>query len=353
MRRPASSTALRERRPDLVRARLRGHLLRDAEPPGRGARDRAALRADPRRRLAELVELAAPRRGRASAPAARAAARRARRGDPARAARRRAPRRRHRRRLGARAARRSRSSARSTDSASVTRQRAHRRDRGHALQPAAAGARPRRPSHADAQRRKTEHMPVPARQSMRIGAYIMRQKLARRERFPLLVELEPLYQCNLACAGCGKIQQPDELLRRRMPVEDAIARDRGERRADGLDRRRRAADPPRHPPDRRGADQAAQVRLPVHQRAADGAQDGPLQALAVLRVGGPHRRPARAPRRVGLPRRRLRQGGRRDRRGQAPRLPRDDEHDVLHPRLAGHRARACSTSSTTSSRSTR
>ena len=51
----------------------------------------------------------------------------------------------------------------------------------------------------------------------------MRQRLARRRRFPLLVELEPLYQCNLACAGCGKIQQPDELLRRRMPVEDAIA----------------------------------------------------------------------------------------------------------------------------------
>jgi hopanoid biosynthesis associated radical SAM protein HpnH len=66
-------------------------------------------------------------------------------------------------------------------------------------------------------------MPVPVRQTVRIGTYIMRQKLARRERFPLLVELEPLYQCNLACEGCGKIQQPDELLRRRMPVEDAIA----------------------------------------------------------------------------------------------------------------------------------
>jgi hopanoid biosynthesis associated radical SAM protein HpnH len=66
-------------------------------------------------------------------------------------------------------------------------------------------------------------MPVPVRQSMRIGSYIMRQKLARRQRFPLLVELEPLYQCNLACAGCGKIQQPDDLLRRRMSVEDAIA----------------------------------------------------------------------------------------------------------------------------------
>ena len=65
-------------------------------------------------------------------------------------------------------------------------------------------------------------MPVPARQSIRIGSYVPRQRLARRERFPLLVELEPLYQCNLACAGCGKIQQPDELLRRRMPVEEAV-----------------------------------------------------------------------------------------------------------------------------------
>ena len=65
-------------------------------------------------------------------------------------------------------------------------------------------------------------MPVPARQSLRIGSYILRQRLARRKRFPLLVELEPHYQCNLECAGCGKIQQPDELLRRRMPVEEAI-----------------------------------------------------------------------------------------------------------------------------------
>src|SRR3984957_12815649 len=66
-------------------------------------------------------------------------------------------------------------------------------------------------------------MPVPVRQSLRIGTYIARQRLARRKRSPPLVELEPLYQCNLECAGCGKIQQPDELLRRRMPVEDAIA----------------------------------------------------------------------------------------------------------------------------------
>jgi hopanoid biosynthesis associated radical SAM protein HpnH len=66
-------------------------------------------------------------------------------------------------------------------------------------------------------------MSVPLRQSVRLGAYIAKQRLARRERFPLLVELEPLYQCNLECAGCGKIQHPDHVLRRRMPVEQAIA----------------------------------------------------------------------------------------------------------------------------------
>jgi hopanoid biosynthesis associated radical SAM protein HpnH len=60
------------------------------------------------------------------------------------------------------------------------------------------------------------------RQSVRLGAYILKQRLARRERFPLLVELEPLYQCNLECAGCGKIQHPEHVLRRRMPVDDAI-----------------------------------------------------------------------------------------------------------------------------------
>ncbi|MEA2197878.1 MAG: hypothetical protein QOJ25_1929 [Solirubrobacteraceae bacterium] len=66
-------------------------------------------------------------------------------------------------------------------------------------------------------------MSVPLRQSVRLGAYIAKQRLARRERFPLLVELEPLYQCNLECAGCGKIQHPDHVLRRRMPVDQAIA----------------------------------------------------------------------------------------------------------------------------------
>ena len=66
-------------------------------------------------------------------------------------------------------------------------------------------------------------MSMPLRQSLRVGTYLMRQKLARREKFPLLVELEPLFACNLKCAGCGKIQQPASLLKQRMPVEQALA----------------------------------------------------------------------------------------------------------------------------------
>src|SRR6059058_3700738 len=65
-------------------------------------------------------------------------------------------------------------------------------------------------------------MAVPLRQSVRVASYLARQRLAGREKFPLLVELEPLYQCNLACAGCGKIQHPDHVLRRRMPVDQAV-----------------------------------------------------------------------------------------------------------------------------------
>ena len=66
-------------------------------------------------------------------------------------------------------------------------------------------------------------MTMPLRQSMRIGAYLMRQKLAKNDKFPLLVELEPLFACNLKCAGCGKIQQPHDILKQRMPVEQALA----------------------------------------------------------------------------------------------------------------------------------
>ena len=65
-------------------------------------------------------------------------------------------------------------------------------------------------------------MAVPIRQQIRVGAYIMKQRLMRRERYPLVLMLEPLFRCNLACPGCGKIDYPDAILNRRLSVAECI-----------------------------------------------------------------------------------------------------------------------------------
>ena len=54
------------------------------------------------------------------------------------------------------------------------------------------------------------------RQTLSVGKYVMSQRLRGVERYPLVLMLEPLLQCNLECAGCGKIQHPDDILRRRL-----------------------------------------------------------------------------------------------------------------------------------------
>src|SRR5579872_3181843 len=65
-------------------------------------------------------------------------------------------------------------------------------------------------------------MAIPFFKEIRIGSYLMKQKLMGRKRFPLVLMLEPLFKCNLACAGCGKIDYPDEILNRSISVEDAL-----------------------------------------------------------------------------------------------------------------------------------
>ncbi|MBF9235298.1 adenosyl-hopene transferase HpnH [Microvirga alba] len=66
-------------------------------------------------------------------------------------------------------------------------------------------------------------MGIPVRQVVSIGSYILRQHLAGRKRYPLVLMLEPLFRCNLACAGCGKIDYPDAILNKRLSVEDCLA----------------------------------------------------------------------------------------------------------------------------------
>jgi len=63
---------------------------------------------------------------------------------------------------------------------------------------------------------------IPVGQMVRIGTYVLKQHLSRRKRYPLVLMLEPLFRCNLACAGCGKIDYPDEILNQRLSVADCM-----------------------------------------------------------------------------------------------------------------------------------
>ena len=65
-------------------------------------------------------------------------------------------------------------------------------------------------------------MGVPLIQQLRVGSYILRQRLKKNERYPLVLMLEPLFRCNLACPGCGKIDYEDNILNRRLSVEDCL-----------------------------------------------------------------------------------------------------------------------------------
>ena len=65
-------------------------------------------------------------------------------------------------------------------------------------------------------------MGVPLHQAARVGAYVMKQHLLGRKRYPLVLMLEPLFRCNLACAGCGKIDYPAEILNQRLSVDDCL-----------------------------------------------------------------------------------------------------------------------------------
>jgi len=63
---------------------------------------------------------------------------------------------------------------------------------------------------------------VPLRQAIRVGAYVVGQHLKGVRRYPLVLMLEPLFRCNLACAGCGKIDYPDAILNQRMSVDECF-----------------------------------------------------------------------------------------------------------------------------------
>jgi len=65
-------------------------------------------------------------------------------------------------------------------------------------------------------------MTVSLHQQVRVGAYVMKQKLLGNEKYPLVLMLEPLFRCNLACPGCGKIDYPAPILNRRLSAKECL-----------------------------------------------------------------------------------------------------------------------------------
>ncbi len=63
---------------------------------------------------------------------------------------------------------------------------------------------------------------MPLSQMWTVAAYVLKQKLSGRERYPLVLMLEPLFRCNLTCAGCGKIQYPAQILKKHLTLEQCL-----------------------------------------------------------------------------------------------------------------------------------
>ena len=133
-------------------------------------------------------------------------------------------------------------------------------------------------------------MSAPASQMIAVATYVLKQKLAGRKRYPLVLMLEPLFRCNLACAGCGKIQYPAHVLKRQLTPEECfkaveecgvptVAIPGGE--------------PLLHPQIKEiveGLVARKKVHLPLHECAAAGAEAGSVQAEQVPELLGAHGR---------------------------------------------------------------
>ena len=171
-------------------------------------------------------------------------------------------------------------------------------------------------------------------------------------KFPLIVELEPLFACNLAARAAARSSTRPTSCASGSSVEDAVAamEECGAPMVSIA-----GGEPLLHPDIDRMIARAAQaedLRLPLHQRRAAEAQARPVHAVAVLLLGRPHRRPAGAPRRRRLPRRRLRRGGRRHQGRQGRGASRSRPTPPSSTPTRRRRCATCSTSSTTTSRST-
>jgi hopanoid biosynthesis associated radical SAM protein HpnH len=124
-------------------------------------------------------------------------------------------------------------------------------------------------------------MAVPVSQMWTVASYVLRQKLAGRKRYPLVLMLEPLFRCNLACAGCGKIQYPAHILKTDLSPEDCFkAVDECGAPMVSIP----GGEPLMHPQIAEiveGLVGAQEIYLSLHQRAAAARKAAPVQAQQV------------------------------------------------------------------------
>ena len=185
-------------------------------------------------------------------------------------------------------------------------------------------------------------MSVPLSQMLTVTTYVLGQRLRGRRRYPLVLMLEPLFRCNLACAGCGKIQYPAHILSKNLSVEQCLAAVE----ECGAPMVSIPGGEPLMYPDigrpREGAGRPPQVRLPLHQRhPAQGEARGQFTPSKYLSFSV-HLDGLREEHDERCAGRASTTGRGSHPRGAAPRLPRDDQHDALRRRVAT----ACASSST-------
>ena len=129
--------------------------------------------------------------------------------------------------------------------------------------------------------RNRKTMGVPLSQMWTVASYVLTQKIRGRKQYPLVLMLEPLFRCNLACAGCGKIQYPAHVLKKNLTPEQCFkAVDECGAPMVSIP----GGEPLLHPQIKEiveGLVSRQEVHLPVHQRPAAEGKDRPVQAQQV------------------------------------------------------------------------
>ncbi len=196
-------------------------------------------------------------------------------------------------------------------------------------------------------------MSIPLRQKLAVGAYIAGKRLQGIEKYPLVLQLEPLFMCNLECAGCGKIQHTDDILARRLSVAESVA---AVEECGAPIVSIAGGEPLIHREIHEIARALIERKKFVYlctnaimmRKKLDLFQPSPYFAWSV-HIDGLRERHDQSVCRPGIFEKAVGCGA----RGQATRFPGDDELDVFRPRRCHLDPARCSTSSTTTCRSTR